>query len=168
MVSAWATNIHTRSFVILIAGGLAANTNDMAFAKVLRNTNLANLIVWSYWWPLIILSAVFFGRVWCMVCPMELLTSLAAKVGLRRKPPDFFRSGWIITGFYILILFIGIHTLAIHRVPFRMAIYMILLLSSAVVAGLLFSRNTFCRQRPQEDFQEGRIENPKGNSILGR
>ncbi len=130
-------------FVLLIIGGLAANTGDMTYAKVLRNTNVANLIVWSYWWPLIILFAVFLGRVWCMVCPMELATSLAAKVGLRRKPPAFFRSGWVITAFYILILFIGIHTLAIHRVPFRMAIYMILLFAAAVVSGLLFSRNTF-------------------------
>ncbi len=54
-------------FVLLIIGGLAANTSDMAFAKVLRNTNVANLIVWSYWWPLIILSAIFLGRVWCTV-----------------------------------------------------------------------------------------------------
>ena len=131
-------------FILLIAGGLAANTSDMAFAKVLRNTNVANLIVWSYWWPMIILSAVVLGRVWCMVCPMELMTSLSAKVGLKRKPPAFFRSGWVITGFYILILFIGIHTLAIHRVPFRMAIYMITLLVTAIGSGLLFSRNTFC------------------------
>lgn len=57
-------------------GGLAADTGDMKFAKVLRNTNLANLIVWSYWWPIIILSAIFLGRVWCMVCPMELVTTL--------------------------------------------------------------------------------------------
>lgn len=79
-----------------------------------------------------------------MVCPMELVTSLAAMVGLKRKPPAFIRSGWIITAFYIVILFIGIHTLAIHRIPFRMAVYMILLLFSAVVVGLVFSRNTFC------------------------
>jgi polyferredoxin len=86
-------------FILLIAGGLAANTEDMAFAKVLRNTNVANLIVWSYWWPLIILSAIFLGRVWCAVCPMELMTSLAAKVGLKRKPPAFLRSGWVMTAF---------------------------------------------------------------------
>lgn len=131
-------------FILLIAVGLAANTEDMAFAKVLRNTNVANLIVWSYWWPLIILSAIFFGRVWCMACPMELIIFLAAKVGLKRKPPAFIRSGWGITGFYILILFVGIHILAIHRVPFRMALYMSALLAVAVVSGLLFSRNTFC------------------------
>ena len=131
-------------FILLIAGGLAANTDDMVFAKVLRNTNLANLIVWSYWWPLLILSAVFFGRVWCMVCPMELVTSLAAKVGLKRKPPALVRSGWVITCFYILTLFVGIGTLAIHRIPFRMAIYMILLLATAITVGLVFSRTTFC------------------------
>jgi len=132
------------AFVLLIVGGLAANTSDMAFAKVLRNTNAANLIVWSYWWPMVILSAVFLGRVWCTVCPMELVTSLASKVGLKREPPAFLRSGWVITGFYILILFVGIHTLAIHRVPFRMALYMISLLVAGVAFGLLFSRNAFC------------------------
>ena len=131
-------------FMLLIAGGLAANTQDLAFAKVLRNTNVANLMIWSYWWPLIVLSAIFLGRVWCAVCPMELMTSLAAKVGLKRKPPAFLRSGWVVTAFYFLILIVGIHTLAIHRIPFRMAIYMLALFALAVVSGLLFSRNTFC------------------------
>ncbi len=131
-------------FILLIVGGLAADTDDMAFAKVLRNTNAANLTVWSYWWPLIILSAIFLGRVWCTVCPMELVTSIASRIGLKRKPPAFLRSGWVMTGLYILILFVGIHTLAIHRVPFRMAIYMMILLGTAAASGLLFSRNTFC------------------------
>jgi polyferredoxin len=131
-------------FIFLFIGGLAADTNDPVFAKVLRNTNAANLIVWSYWWPLVILSAIPLGRVWCAVCPMELITSLAAKVGLKRKPPAFIRSGWVMTGFYILILFIGIHTLAIHRVPFRMAIYLLVLFGASLAFGLLFSRNTFC------------------------
>ena len=131
-------------FVLLIVDGFAVDTNDMAFAKILRNTNLANLIVWSYWWPVIIISAIFFGRIWCMVCPMELLTSLAARVGLKCKPNSFVRSGWIITLFYIVILFVGIHTLSIHRVPFRMSIYLLALLTSTVIVGLIFRRNTFC------------------------
>lgn len=132
------------TFVLLIACGLAADTDDMKLAKQLRNTNLANLIVWSYWWPLIVLSAIFLGRVWCMVCPMELLTSLAARVGLKRSSPGLLRSGWVITLFYVLILFVGIQTLAIHRIPFRMGLYMLMLLAAAVVVGLLFKRNAFC------------------------
>lgn len=73
------------AFGLLVAGGIGVSTDDMAFAKVLRNTNLANLVVWSYWWPLVIAGAVLSGRVWCMVCPMELVTSLASRLGLRRK-----------------------------------------------------------------------------------
>lgn len=132
------------AFVLLIACGLAADTDDMKFAKELRNTNLANLIVWSYWWPLIVLSAIFLGRVWCMVCPMELVASLASRIGLKRSPPALLRSGWAITLFFVLILFVGIHTLAIHRVPFRMGSYMLMLLAVTVTVGLLFARNAFC------------------------
>lgn len=132
------------AFGLLIAGGLAANSKDPAFSVVLRNTNLANLVVWSYWWPAIILSAVVFGRVWCMVCPMELVTSLAARIGLKRRPPRAVRNGWTITVFYVLILFVGVHILAIHRVPYRMAIYMLLIAAAAVASGLVFSRNAFC------------------------
>ncbi|NQT25467.1 4Fe-4S binding protein [candidate division KSB1 bacterium] len=56
----------------------------MAFAKVLRNTNLANLIVWSYWWPIIIIISIFWGRLWCTVCPIELITTLSARIGMIR------------------------------------------------------------------------------------
>ncbi|HHN74032.1 MAG TPA: 4Fe-4S binding protein [Acidobacteria bacterium] len=132
------------AFVLLVAGGLVADTSEMGFAKVLRNTNLANLLVWSYWWPLIILSAIFLGRVWCTICPMELLTSLASRIGLRRRPPAWLRSGWAMTALYVAILFVGIHTLAIHRVPRRMALYLMGLAGIALLSGLLFARNAFC------------------------
>jgi len=114
------------AFGLLVAGGIGVSTDDMAFAKVLRNTNLANLVVWSYWWPLIIVAAVLLGRVWCMVCPMELVSYLASRVGLRRKVPDWFDSGWLITVFYALVLIVGIHGLAMHRVPRRMAFYLLM------------------------------------------
>ena len=99
---------------LLIAGGIGVTTDDASFAKVLRNTNLANLLVWSYWFPLVVVAAILLGRVWCMVCPMELVTSLAGRVGLRRKVPQLFKSGWVITIFYTLILIVGVHTLAVH------------------------------------------------------
>ena len=131
-------------FGLLIWGGLTADTSSMSFAKTLRNTNLANLLVWSYWWPALIVATVFFGRVWCTVCPMELLTTLAAKVGLKRTPPALMKRGWLMTAFYVVILFVGIHTFAIHRVPLRMAVYMLVLLGAALITGLVYHKNTFC------------------------
>ena len=45
-------------FVLLAAGGFGVTTKDAGFTKVLRNTNLADLILWSYWWPLIIIASL--------------------------------------------------------------------------------------------------------------
>ena len=131
-------------FVLLIYGSIGISTNDRSFAKILRNTNLSNLIVWSYWWPLIIVTAILFGRFWCSICPMELITSFFGKIGLRKKPTKFMKSGWVITLFYAIILVIGIHTFAIHRIPQLMAIYMLVLFAVAVVSGLIWEKRTFC------------------------
>jgi len=132
------------AFGLIITGGWGVSTSDAAFAKVLRNTNLSNLLVWSYWWPVIIVIAILIGRVWCTVCPMELVSTFATRIGLRRKVPGFFKSGWVITIFFTLILLVGIHTLSIHRLPHRMVIYMLMLLGVALVCGLVFEKRAFC------------------------
>ena len=131
-------------FILLIYGAIGVTTKDPDFAKILRNTNLSNLIVWSYWWPLIIATAIFFGRFWCSICPMELITSFFGRIGLRKKPGKFLKSGWIITLFYAVIIILGIHTFAIHRIPQYMAIYMLVLFSVAAIAGLVWEKRTFC------------------------
>lgn len=131
-------------FVLLIVGAIGVTTNDPVFAKTLRNTNLANLIVWSYWWPIIIVTAILFGRFWCSVCPMELVTSFFGKIGLRKKPGGLLQSGWVITLFYALILIVGIHTFSIHRIPQLMAVYMLILLAVAIAVGLIWEKRTFC------------------------
>lgn len=131
-------------FILLIYGAIGITTKDPDFAKILRNTNLSNLIVWSYWWPLIIVTAILFGRFWCSICPMELITSFFGKIGFRKKPGKLLQSGWIITIFYAIILIIGIHTFTIHRVPRYMAIYMLILFAIAVTSGLIWEKRTFC------------------------
>ena len=131
-------------FILLIYGSIGVTTNDPDFAKTLRNTNLANLIVWSYWWPLIIVSAILFGRYWCSICPVELITSFFGKIGLQKKPGKFLRSGWIITLFYAIIIILGLHTFAIHRIPQYMAIYMLILFVVAIITGLIWEKRTFC------------------------
>lgn len=131
-------------FACLILFSIDKHTNDMQFAKIWRNTNLANLLVWSYWWPLIIIIAILFGRHWCSICPMELITSLSGKYGWKLKPGKFLKSGWVITIFYAAILIFGVHTFAIHRVPGRMAYYMLALFIVAVTAGFIYEKRAFC------------------------
>ncbi|QKG79254.1 4Fe-4S binding protein [Tenuifilum thalassicum] len=133
------------ALVMLVVLGFSASSSDPVFLKQLRNTNLGNLIVWSYWWPAIIILAIFFGRVWCMVCPVELITTAFSKIGLKRKRPRWLLSGWIITVFYLLILFVGIQVFAIHRNPTFMALYLLTIVAISVLVGAIFEKNTFCR-----------------------
>jgi hypothetical protein len=132
-------------YLYLITIGLLANSNDDNFLKQLRNTNLGNLLVWSFWWAGIVIVSIFFGRLWCMVCPVELITSFFAKFGWQRKRPKWILSGWAITLSYIVILFVGIQQFAIHRNPFYMAIYLISIVSVSVIVGAIYEKNTFCR-----------------------
>jgi polyferredoxin len=131
-------------FALLIAGGLMVPHVSEKMAGTLRHTNLAALIVWSLWWPLVIISAVIMGRVWCQVCPMELVNSVFSKIGLKRRVPRFFTSGWGITLFYSLALLGFIRTFWAHRFPERMAIFFLFLFGTAVVVGIVYEKRAFC------------------------
>lgn len=132
-------------YIALIIIGLSAGSSDTVILKELRNTNLANLIVWSYWWPIIIVCAIYFGRVWCMVCPVEVITTFFARIGFKRARPEWLRSGWIITVFYIVILVVGIQGFDIHRNPKFMAFYLLTIVIVSILVGIIYKKNTFCR-----------------------
>ncbi|MBN2133709.1 MAG: 4Fe-4S binding protein [Sedimentisphaerales bacterium] len=131
-------------FILLILGGLGVTTADPDLTQYLRDTNLANLIVWSYWWPVIIIAAVLFGRLWCAVCPMEFITYWAGRTGLGWRVPGILKSGWVVTVFYTLVWIVGIQTLAINRIPRQMSLYMLLLILLAIDVSLIFERRAFC------------------------
>jgi ferredoxin len=131
-------------FILLIVGGLGVTTNDPDLVDWIRDTNLSNLVVWSYWWPVIIITAVLLGRLWCTVCPMELITYWASRIGLRQRVPNILKSGWIVTIFYALVWIVGVHTLAVNRIPRQMALYLLLLIIVAIDVSLIFRKRAFC------------------------
>ena len=132
------------AFALLVWGGLGVGDADDDVAGLARYTNLANLLVWCCWFPLVIVGAVVLGRVWCAVCPMELATTVASRIGLRRPVPAFLKSGWAITILYGAAAIVGVYTLGVHRVPHRMAVYLVALLALALTVGLVFEKRAFC------------------------
>lgn len=132
------------AFVLILSGAFGISGTEPAYLKILRNTNLANLLVWGYWWPIIIIVAVLLGRWWCTACPVELLNSLASMAGLKQKPGRFMRSGWIISIFYAVILILIVESLWAHRIPHRMAWYLSGLAIVAVITGLVWEKRSFC------------------------
>jgi polyferredoxin len=118
---------------------------DKLFAK----SNLVNLLVWGLWWPAMVWTAVLLGRVWCAVCPLELLANgserLARGLGVKQRVlGKWLRSGALIVAIYGLtqMLVAGVH---LHRVPAYTSLFLWSLLTTAAVVGFVFKDRAFCR-----------------------
>ncbi len=116
----------------------------------LRKTNLTSYLVWGLWWPAMIIAMVAFGRVWCTICPLELLSrvgdALARKLNLPRLALGrFLRAGWFMLAGYLLLQ-IGVAFFQLHRMPHHTALLLLALPISALLVGLLFrGPRAYCR-----------------------
>ena len=98
--------------------------------------NLGTLLIWGFWWPVVIWITVLFGRVWCMVCPLEMVNTrserLARRLGLKQRNLP----RWLMGGGMALVLYIVVQLLiavaGLNRVPAYTALLMVCLLSAAV------------------------------------
>jgi len=117
--------------------------------KLYARTNIVNLVIWGIWWPLMIWIAVLFGRAWCMVCPLELVSNTAERLSRFFKVPQrsigkWLRSGMLMVIFYaaLQMLVAGVH---LHRIPAYTSIFMLSLVALAGVTGFFFKDRAFCR-----------------------
>ncbi len=141
--------------LVAVVVGLAINGFGVgegytaAELKTLRKTNLTTLVVWGLYWPGMIAVALAAGRIWCTVCPMELVhrtaDALARVVGWpRARLPRLLRAGWITLALYLLMQVL-VATIALHRLPHATAWLLVSLLGLAFASGLLFRHpRAFC------------------------
>lgn len=55
-------------------------------------TLISRFLIWGLWFPLILLSVIFFGRLWCgLLCPQGALSEYAGRKGLNRPIPRWMR-----------------------------------------------------------------------------
>jgi len=130
-------------FVVLFIGSIGVGY-DPKIAPYIANTNLANQIVWNIWWPFTLVIAAIAGRLWCSVCPLELVNSLGSRIGLKKKAPGFLRSGWVVTLLFAFILFGAGKYLGLRAVPRTLAIYLATIVSLSLILGLIYEKRSFC------------------------
>lgn len=128
------------AYIALVAGAIGVDT-DIRHIGV---TNLSTFLVWTLWWPIVLVSTILLGRLWCVVCPLELVSSVASTVGLKKRPPPLLRSGWVMTGLYAFMLVIVLRTWNIRGNPHSNAIYLLVALAVAVGVGLVYRKRAFC------------------------
>jgi len=137
------------AFMYLAALGWGRFAPDGVPGKLYAKTNLVNLLIWGLWWPAMVWAAVFFGRAWCAVCPLELVANgterLGRAIGVKQRILGrWLRSGVLILAFYALIqmLVAGVH---LHRVPAFTSLFLWGLLAAAGLAGFFLKDRAFCR-----------------------
>lgn len=109
--------------------------------------NFATAVTWNLWWPLLPLSLLLLGRVWCAVCPLVPAISLVQRVfHPRRLPGRLLRSNgvWYMGLAFILVTWAN-RVEHITSSPRATAFLLLALLVGAVVAGVAYQRRAFCR-----------------------
>ena len=106
-------------------------------------------MIWGLWWPVMVWLAVLFGRLWCAVCPLELVSNLSERIGRRLKFPQRPLSLWVASGAVIVALYLLIQMLVagaeLHRTPAYTSYFFLGLIAMAAATGLLFKDRAFCR-----------------------
>ncbi len=109
--------------------------------------NPANLIVWAFWWPLLILSILFCGRSWCGYCPLPIISD--GFNGLRKKflpvPGFLSKNGiWIgMVGFAVILL--SEYAAHMFVAAYATGILLLSILAGTVVTNFFFGKRAWCK-----------------------
>lgn len=111
-------------------------------------TNPATAILWLLWWPLLPLTVLFAGRLWCALCPAGALGDWVQAVfsGARSMAPAWTQrlgawsalAGMVVTGLAFLAL--GLETNGALT-----ALFLALVTVGAVALALFFRGRVWCR-----------------------
>lgn len=114
----------------------------------LTNLTLAlQYLLWGIWFPLVFLSVILLGRIWCgVLCPMGAASELANQYGLKRKIPAWIRwEGTPALSFIIMTLY-G-QTIGVRDHPEAAAGLFGATMLLAIAIGGIYGRNkrVWCR-----------------------
>jgi transcriptional regulator with AAA-type ATPase domain/NAD-dependent dihydropyrimidine dehydrogenase PreA subunit len=119
----------------------------LCFVPVRGHEDLGTTLVWSVWWPMLVLSFVALGRAWCAVCPMALAGSTAQRVAGRRwRIPAWIKDHDAHIGMAGFLAIVWLEEATHMRTaPLATGLLLLSILTGALVASVLFPRRTWCR-----------------------
>ncbi|WP_137290961.1 4Fe-4S binding protein [Natronorubrum halophilum] len=120
------------------------------------STNFGAVAFFDLWWsPVMIISLLFLGRIWCFFCPVGAIVRFTQRFGLRRHFPMYTHTKWFVYGLPISILSLTAVTFALARWPmYKVGVaytpslipyYWLPILGVAVGVSLVYQRQAFCR-----------------------
>jgi polyferredoxin len=118
--------------------------NGIKAADPLMYTNIATFLFWVVWLMLIVISVIFFGRMWCTICPLGWLNGILSMNFFKKEYPKELKNNFLLIVFTFLVLF-GSVSLNVHRYPDMTAKLILLFIFIVLVLGVVFKKRVFCR-----------------------
>ena len=138
----WAGRVAMLAFLLLLTFAVFFGSPD-------PRLNFATVMCWTAWWPLMAISYLVVGRIWCAVCPMGALSELVHRwLGLNLKAPSLFKHGYIVAAILFFAVLYQAWVEEVARAAVSPLVTGFILWSftvGAVVGGLIFERWTWCR-----------------------
>lgn len=109
--------------------------------------NPAALFSWAVGWPTLIIGAFVWARFWCSLCPIGTLSKLAKKIiALERPFPQALKNRSDLFVVVAVLFIIWLETATdIRNSPFNVGVLLLTMLVSAIVVGVIFERQSWCR-----------------------
>lgn len=119
-------------------------------------SNFGAIAFFGLWWaPVMLLSLLLMGRVWCYFCPIGAITQFLQRFGLGRRFPTFRDRKWPIFGLGLSVVSIAglsfvlarlpLYKFGVAHTPWAMGVYFLVFLAVAVALALVFRQRAFCR-----------------------
>lgn len=136
-------------FMVVVMAGftLFGGTRPAGHPLQEFGNNPGMLITWLVWFPILPISAVLLGRVWCTVCPIAGIGDLVARVKKFNIPaPAFLKrmDFWMLALSFIFLDYVE-EFFQVAQKPWATGVLLVLIIGTSVVFCVLFERKTFCR-----------------------
>jgi len=127
-------------FIFIILYGL--------FGPQSKEENPVIFLTWGIWWPSVVLSWFFLGRMWCAFCPFPGVARLFQKLKLTlgKEPPLWLKKYGIhlATTFFFVIIWLETAT-PLAQVPRYTALLILSVVGFAGLFGILYKGYAWCR-----------------------
>ncbi len=110
--------------------------------------NCALFLSWGVWWPTVVLSWFFLGRMWCGFCPFPGLGRVIQRLGLSRmmKVPRWLQKNGVYWSVVLLALILWAEeSTDIRSSPMGTSFLLLSILAGATVCAALFPKQVWCR-----------------------
>ncbi len=117
------------------------------FGSQSPDKNVALILVWGMWEPLLVISWFWGARIWCSVCPMGALNDLLNRVGKKKfKVPAFIlKYGLYFSAAGLAAIILAEVITHMPYSPMATGFLLLSIASFAILSGILFERRVWCR-----------------------